>query len=198
MRLCGPVLGCWLFVGVLMGTAAGQETPPPQSTMPTIRARSNLVLVPALVQNDKGELIYSLTADDFSLLDNGVEQKVHLEEDLAPQPVALVVVLEDGRSAPRQFEYLHGLSTMMEELVGEAPFRAALVTFDSKPKSVVDFAGSLDLIREAIKHPSYGDDGDAILDAVSYALKMLDHQPSEYRRAILLISETRDHGSKIR
>lgn len=198
MRLCGPVLQCWLFVGMMAGAAAGQQaSPPQQSKMPTIRARSNLVLVPALVQDSTGELIYSLKADDFSVFDNGVEQKIHLEEDLTPQPVALVVVLQDGRTAPRQYGYLHGLTTMMESIVGEAPFQAALVRFDSKPKIASDFSASLDPIREALKHPAYGDDGDAILDSVAFALRMLDQQPGQYRRAILLISETRDHGSRV-
>jgi hypothetical protein len=111
--------------------------------------------------------------------------------------VALVVVLENGRAASRQFEYLRGLSTMIESVVGQAPFHAALVRFDSKPKIVSDFSSSLDSIREAGKKPTYGDGGDAIFDSVAFALKMLNRQPPEYRRAILLISEIRDHGSRV-
>lgn len=201
MQLCGRILCCWLFIAILAvhseKLAAGQEAAQDKKAAPDIRARANLVLVPALVQDAQGELVYSLTADDFIVTDNGVEQKLRIEEEMTPPPLALVVVLENGRSGPRQFEYLRGLSTMMENIVGEGPVRAALITFDSKPKLVAGFAPSLDPVREAMKRPTYGDNGSAVFDAVDAALKMLDRQPRQYRRALLLVSETRDHGSQI-
>ena len=40
-----------------------------------------------------------------------------------------------------------------------------------------------------------GDDGAAILDAVNYSVKMLNGVPQDRKRVLLLISETRDHGS---
>lgn len=201
MQLRGRILCCWLFLAILAvrsgKSAAGQDAAPDKNAAPDIRARSNLVLVPALVQDAQGELVYSLTAGDFIVTDNGVEQKIRLDEGLSTPPLALVVVLENGRSGPRQFEYLRGLSTMMESIVGEASVRAALVTFDSKPKLVTNFAASLDPVREAMRRPTYGDNDSAVFDAVAFALKMLDRQPSQYRRAILLVSETRDHGSHV-
>jgi len=43
-----------------------------------------------------------------------------------------------------------------------------------------------------------GDNGDAILDALGYAVDMLRKQPPNYRRAILLLSETVDHDSHLK
>ena len=40
-----------------------------------------------------------------------------------------------------------------------------------------------------------GDGGAAILDAVNYSVKLLDGVPENRKRVLLLISETRDHGS---
>ncbi len=40
-----------------------------------------------------------------------------------------------------------------------------------------------------------GDGGAAILDTVGYAVKLLEARPKDYRRVLLLVSETRDHGS---
>lgn len=42
-----------------------------------------------------------------------------------------------------------------------------------------------------------GDDGAAILDAVSYSAKLLNLRPATGRRVLILISETRDQGSHI-
>ena len=40
-----------------------------------------------------------------------------------------------------------------------------------------------------------GDGGAAILDAVGYSVNLLEQQPPDHRRVLLLISESRDHGS---
>ena len=54
-----------------------------------------------------------------------------------------------------------------------------------------------DAIRELIADDS-GDNGAAILDSIGFAVDLLRKQPAEYRRAILLVSETNDYGSKLR
>ncbi|MFZ0277737.1 MAG: hypothetical protein WA254_20870 [Candidatus Sulfotelmatobacter sp.] len=46
----------------------------------TIHTRSNVVIVPALVKNAKGEAVYGLGAKDFVVEDDGVEQAVRLDE----------------------------------------------------------------------------------------------------------------------
>jgi hypothetical protein len=51
-------------------------------------------------------------------------------------------------------------------------------------------------VNQALKHLEPGNGGVAILDTVSYAVDLLESQPKEYRRVLLLISEERDHGSK--
>jgi Mg-chelatase subunit ChlD len=70
------------------------------------------------------------------------------------------------------------------------------VGFDSKPHLIRDFTHSSEDVNLALKHLEPGDGGDAILDTVSYAVDLLETQPKEYRRVLLLISEERDHGSK--
>jgi hypothetical protein len=39
-----------------------------------VRTQSNVVLVPALVRNAKGELVFTLKAGDFRVTDDGIEQ----------------------------------------------------------------------------------------------------------------------------
>lgn len=198
MQLYAQTLGYCLFAELLVCAAGGQQPAPlqPQNSPPPIQVRSNLVLVPALVRNAEGELVYSLTAKDFSVRDNGVEQKVILENEVDPRPLVLVVAWQAGGNGFRQREYLTGLSTMVENIVGNVPHQIALVVFGAKPSLVTEFSSNLDSIQEAFKHPPMTEDGSAILDAVGFSLRLLDEQPRQYRRAILLISETRDHGSK--
>ena len=48
---------------------------------PTLTSRSTLVRVPALVRDKDNQLVYTLAADDFVLTDDGVPQKLLLEEE---------------------------------------------------------------------------------------------------------------------
>ena len=48
---------------------------------------------------------------------------------------------------------------------------------------------------ESLQSLQAGDDGAAILDAVNYSVQLLDGVPKNRKRVLLLISETRDHGS---
>lgn len=57
---------------------------------PTFRSESNVVLVPALVKGQKGNLVYGLTAKDFIVEDDGIAQKVRLDETVETEPVSLL------------------------------------------------------------------------------------------------------------
>ena len=72
----------------------------------------------------------------------------------------------------------------------------ALVGFDSTQHLIQDFTHSGDVVNQDLKELDPGDGGAAILDTTSYAVNLLETQPKEYRRVLLLISEERDHGSK--
>ena len=51
-------------------------------------------------------------------------------------------------------------------------------------------------IADYLKDVSPGDNGAAILDAVNHSVKLLTNLPKDHERLLLLISETRDHGSR--
>ena len=106
---------------------------------PVLRTQSTLVLAPALVKTKSGELVYTLTADDFRLTDNTVEQKLTLEKDAGGEPLALVVVVETGGAGARQLETFRRLGSMIEGIAGGAPHSIAVVDFDSQPELFEDF-----------------------------------------------------------
>src|SRR5579864_7971052 len=77
-------------------SAQSKEPPLPNSQLPTLTSRSNLVLVPVLVKSKAAKIVFSLTADDFILTDNGVPQAVRIEEGALGQPLALAVIVQTG------------------------------------------------------------------------------------------------------
>ena len=167
----------------------------------TLTTRSTLVLVPALVRNKSRQLIFTLKADDFVLTDDGVPQKLTLEQDTGGEPLALVIVLDGGGAGADELDRYRALAPMLSSIVGAVPHKIAVVGFDSSPVLVQDFTADNDLAAHAINAliaDDNGDNGAAILDSIGFAVDLLRKQPAEYRRAILLVSETNDHGSKLR
>ena len=184
-------------------TAIAQTAPaPPPTPYPaddqsyTLRTQANIVLVPTTVQTKKGDMIYQLKPEQFVVEDNGVPQAIHLDEDTDSLGLSLVVVVQCSRSAGWEFTKLDGLGTMVDDLAGGAPREVAIVTYGSAPLLLGNFSSSPEALSRALAQLTPCDDSDAsTLDAVRYATKLLEARNDHNRHAILLISETRDHGS---
>ncbi len=179
----------FLFL-TLLAISSAQET--------TVRSRSNLVLVPTLVKDEQGSVIYGLQAKDFLIEDNGVQQSVRLDEVPEGQPISLVIVVQRGRRAFFEFPRMQGLKTMLDPLFGMGTARVAVVEFDSHVALTRRFSSDESLIDADLSNLQQGDSGAAILDAIAYSIDLLKNEPDVRQRVLLLISETRDHGSKMK
>jgi VWFA-related protein len=177
----------------LAAVAAAQRT---ETVLPTLTVRSTLVLAPVLVKTKGGQVIFKLTADDFLLTDNGVKQNLTLVEDTDSQPLALAIVVETGGAGALHLKDYGQLDAILDALVGGVEHRVALIGFDRSPHLVAPFAAETAIASSKVANLREGDAGAAILDAVAFAVEQLRAQPAQYRRAILLLSETIDHGSK--
>jgi len=168
---------------------------PSQQDPGVLRVTSNLVLVPTLVERKNGAIVYGLKSSDFSLYDDGIPQRVHLDSDMDLAPISLVVCVERGRDAPLVMEEIQQLGTLLQLFTGGGHTDTALVVFDSKPVYLDGFSSNPSYVEQDLENLAPGDGGAAIMDAVGFSLDLLEHQPANHRRVLLLISETRDHGS---
>jgi VWFA-related protein len=189
-RTAFPAALCVILQMVIPGIAVPQE--------PTFRAQSNVVLIPALVKDAQGEIVYGLESKDFIVSDDGVEQSARLDEAPEGQPLSLVIAIQKGRRASYEFERIQGLKTMLDPLFTLGTARAAIVEFDSQIQLTRDFTKDESLIDADLSTIQAGDDGATILDAIEYSVGLLRKEPQERLRVLLLISETRDHGSKVK
>ena len=173
---------------LLFGAASGQQEP-------SFSSQGNLVPVPTLVRDAAGNAVYGLQTQDFIIEDDGVEEAVHLDETADAEPISLVIAVQVGRRAKREFGRMGGLASMLDPVLSGRQNEAALLIFDSKLNLVHDFTNQADVIETDLKNLEPGDHGAAILDAVAYSAKMLAKRPAGRQHVLLLISETRDHGS---
>lgn len=187
----------WVKVVLLLfltGIATSQIAEAQQG--PSFAARANLVPVPTLVRDANGNAVYGLHAEDFVIEDDGIPQTVHLGESAEPEPLSIMIAVQRGRRANREFGRMGTLASMLDPVLSNEDNEAALLFFDSKLDLEVNFTSSAEKIEQSLQSLKGGDSGAAILDAVAYSARLLARQGDGRQLVLLLISETRDHGSK--
>jgi VWFA-related protein len=158
--------------------------------------QTNLVTVPTQVTTPQGDFIYGLKGSQFVVTDNGVPRRVRLEQAPEQTGLSLAVVVQCSGAAALESAKLKGLATMIDAIAGTAPHEVAILSFGTEPTLLTRFTSDPVKISAAVSAIQPCQGGVATLDAVEYATHMLDERDNHYRRVILLISETRDHGSQ--
>lgn len=160
-----------------------------------MRSNSTLIIVPTLVRSQSGEPIRGLDANRFRLTDNGKEQNIYLEE-VENQPLAMVVLIQTGGAASSELGNYNKLDSVMASVLGASPSKLAFVSFDSHVREIWAFPPRIDGLDYAMTHQEPGDSGAAVLDAIHCGINLLQNQPAQYRRIILLLSQEQDSGSE--
>src|SRR6266699_2308929 len=181
------LLLCFTAVGIAQQSDTGQSK---------LTVHSTLVVAPVFVTTKEGRVVFDLKADDFLLTDNGVPQLLTLEQDTDSEPLALAIVVEKGGAGARYLIDYRELDAILDALIGNIDHRVAVIGFDSMPHLIVPFTSKTDEASSRLATLSEGDQGAAILDGVAFAVRQLRAQPPRFRRAILMLSETIDQGSK--
>jgi VWFA-related protein len=187
-------VACTVFVLLSLAAVAGAQQS--DKDQPTLTVNSTLVEVPILAKTKGGEEVFQLTADDFLVTDNGVPQHLTLDQDTDSQPLALAIVVETGGAGARHLDDYRQLDSILDALIGNIEHRVALIGFDSTPHLLMRFTPRTSGASWQLGNLDPGDQGAAILDGIALAVAQLRTQPTNYRRAILLLSETIDQGSK--
>ena len=113
-------LSCFVLLAVLSGTGilaqdAGQATT-------ALEVKSQLVVLDTVVTDKNGKIIKGLTKDDFSVYENGVQQKIHdftPSDELPPPPAAPAKDRnghDDWGQAPLTMIVVDEMDTPFEEL----------------------------------------------------------------------------------
>jgi len=148
------------------------------------------------VKDQQGGIVYGLEAKDFLVEDNGVEQTVELDQAPEGQPLSLVLAIQTGGRANYEFPRMQGLRTMLGPVFAMGTARVAIVEFDGHVRLARNFSSDESRIDADLAHLEAGGNGASILDAILYSIDLLKKEPEQRQRVLLLISETRDHGSK--
>lgn len=176
----------------------GQAKPQPQEQKDPedfrIIENVKVVIAPTTVTDKEGRVVNGLKATDFLLFDNGKPQKI--TEDVASHPISLVVAIQASGNMEKVLPQLQKLGSMIESLVLGENGEVAIVSYDHRIKTVLDFTPETGKVGEAIKQIKPGSTQNRLNDAVMHGINLLRNRPPSRRRTLLIVGETRDRSSE--
>jgi VWFA-related protein len=154
------------------------------------------ILAPVTVtEKSTGKFVSGLTPLDFELYDNGRRQRI--AEDVAAHPISLVIAIQANAGMEQILPNVRKIGSLLSGLVLGEFGEVAIVSFDHRITTMVNFTSDADKISEALKKIKPGSTSSRLNDAAMTSVNLLRNRPSTRRRILLLISESRDYGSEI-
>lgn len=167
----------------------------PQSTF---HAQAPLVVVPVTVSGDKNKAIYGLTEADFQLLDEGHPTPFHVDPPGGYRAgISAVIVIQTSGLSGSALMKIRKVGSMVDGYITGEGSDAALITAGAQVRVAQAPTADADAIESAFRELKPG--AQAVgrdLDGLAMALNLLARRDPDRRRMILLISESRDRGSK--
>ncbi len=155
-----------------------------------------LVVSPVTVTDGRGHFVDGLSASDLVLLDNGVEQPVHV--DIAIHPISLVVAIEANEASISVLDKLGRSGALFTDLLAGDAGETALVTFADRVGVAQNFTDDSTRLNKVMRELRAQGDGAAVTDALAESLRLLATRPPTRRRVILMIAESRDRSSALK
>ncbi len=155
------------------------------------------VHLPIFVVNEKKELIYGMTRDDFIVLENGRRQKVTLFNDEKNNlPFYIGVLMDTSPSMAGKMTFVkRAASDFLYTVVRLRKDKAAFMTFDKEINLIQDFTDKIDLLDKAVDKVKKVGQQNSLYDAVyQFCDEKLRNAPGS--RMMVIISDGKDNFSR--
>jgi Ca-activated chloride channel family protein len=159
-----------------------------------IHVQSALVSVPVIVNDSNGRFVPGLTADAFSLFQDGIPVPVSLflsSED----PIKIAFLLDTSRSTTTVLDKIKK-SALRFLLEMRPQDRAMVVSFDSDIQVLCPLSSDYRELTDAISRAKSGGTNTRLRDAIM-EIAQRRFRSITGRKAIVLLTDGEDHGSEI-
>lgn len=157
-----------------------------------------VVFLPVTVTSADGKYIDGLEAADFELTDNGKPVVFEMTaSDSVTAPIALVVAAQANENAQPALEKIQKTGSVIPALISGARGSVLVIGFGEEVKTVQDWTRDAGDVSRAFRSlRTQWSPKARLLDAAEQGIKLLSERAPEERRVLLIISETKDRGSK--
>lgn len=182
-----------LLCVLLAVTLAGQQP---------IRVQVNEVIVPVTVTDEKGKFVSDLSQKDFRIFDGGREQQIRYFSRERQQPVVVGFLLDLSNATRVHWSKFQEASKelALTLLPDDKRFSGYLIGYSNEAELMVNTTQRPDKIVEKIDKLKPGG-GAALYDAIHMACtrrSLIDGEPIEPRRILVIIGDGHDNASKFR
>lgn len=207
-----------LAAAVLVWNAAGQspsstqqQTPAQDKPQQPIKASVVLINLFASVRDHSRRIVPNLTKDDFRVLEDGSEQKITSFSHETALPITLGLLIDTSGSETEMLGAEQEAASRFLNRVLRKGDEAMVMTFDLDVDLLADFTDDRAVLERAIHRakinaaggvtpgpiPQRGSKGTNLYDAVYLACReKLGTEAG--RKAIVLLTDAVDNGSKVR
>jgi len=157
-----------------------------------LRVETDLITVPVSVYDRSGVYVSGLTKDDFTIFEDGKEQKIEYF-GLADKPFTVILLLDTSPSAEYQIEEIQAASrAFIDELKPDD--KVIVIEFDGNVHVLTEATNDRQRLYKAISKADFGS-GTSLYEAVNFSLKKrLEKIPG--RKAIVLFTDGVDTTSR--
>lgn len=167
---------------------------PPQNQKPTV-FHVNVVTLPVAVADNSGRAVLNLAQKDFQVFEDGKpEQITHFDQ--GGDPLSIVLVLETSSRVAPLLPEVSKTGIIFTQMVMAGTGEAAVVGYNDEVDLLRPMTTDSDRVLDAINHIKPGLDGARLYDALDRAEDLLEAQPPERRRVIVVVGEKNDKGSE--
>jgi Ca-activated chloride channel homolog len=193
---------------VAISLLAQSQAPAPQASVsqppqepPPIKVQVNEVIVPITVTDDKGRFVSDLDQKDFTIMDQGKEQKIEFFTRERSQPVVVGFLIDMSNASRLHWKnYKDAAVELVQNLIpGDNPkFSGYLITYANDAELAVNTTSDPEpMVQKIEKLKPSG--GAALYDSIYLACtnrKLIQGEPIEPRRILVVIGDGHDNASK--
>jgi VWFA-related protein len=189
-------------IAVLCATSlyAQQQQPPQPQQSPPISVSVNEVIVPVTVTDGKGRFVSNLERQDFKVFDQGKEQTIKFFSAERSQPVVVGFLMDLSNSSRIQWKNYQdaAMDLVLNLLPGDKKYAGYLIGYGNEAEVMVNTTNDPQPIVDKLRKLKPGG-GSALYDAIYDACtnrKLVQGEPVEPRRVIVVIGDGHDNASK--
>ncbi len=191
LKIAMTAVICLLGATVAWAQQNGQKSESEQ----TLKIDTALVSVPVIVSDRQGRYVSGLKASDFTLYEDRIKRRIDFFAD-TEEPINVALLLDTSRSTVL---VLDDIKQAARDFVRQlrAQDHAMIVTFDYDETALCELTGDHKTLEKAIGKARIGERvgtklRDAVYDVMTEELKSV-----KGRKAIVVLTDGKDHGSEI-